>query len=217
MNLKDVERRAWRSTFQDGLLDIFLGLLLLAMAAGAWISDNDFSRGLHMGVFIGLEVGALLAFWLGKRFITVPRMGLVKFGPKGKARKRRALWVGTGSVLVGLAFLVISLVVRGDQSQRMLWDVIIPVGYVLNMLVIFSLGAYFLDVERLYFIGLMYALPIPMDMLQRGLVGVDLTFLAFGIPAVVVLVMGGIVLRRFLRNHPIPVEAPSGEGEGNDE
>jgi hypothetical protein len=217
MNLKDVERRAWRSTFQDGLLDIFLGLLLLAMAISAWMSDNDFSWGWQMGVFVGLDVGAMLAFWLGKRFITVPRMGLVKFGPKGKARKRGALWVGTASALVGLAFLVISLVVRGGRSERILWDVIIPVGYVLNMLVIFSLGAYLLDVERLYLVGLMYALPIPLDMLQRRLAGVDMTFLAFGIPAVVVLVMGGIVLRRFLCNHPIPVEAPSGEGGGNDE
>ena len=32
INLKELERRAWRSVFQDGLWDIYLGLLLMAMA-----------------------------------------------------------------------------------------------------------------------------------------------------------------------------------------
>jgi len=39
INLKELERKAWRSVFQDGLWDIFLGLLLLAMAIGALLSD----------------------------------------------------------------------------------------------------------------------------------------------------------------------------------
>ena len=30
INLKALEKKAWRSVFQDGLWDIFLGLLLMA-------------------------------------------------------------------------------------------------------------------------------------------------------------------------------------------
>jgi hypothetical protein len=212
VTLKDIERKAWRSTYQDGLLDIFLGLLLLAMAVGAWLSDSGFVWGLQMGVFVGLEIGALLAFFLGKKFITVPRLGLVRFGPKGKTRKKRAVWLGAASALVGLAVFGLALVANGNLREQLLWEVIIPAAYVLNMLVVFSLGAYFLDVARLYVVGLMVALALPLDMLMREVFDADLTFLAFGIPAMVVLVMGTVVLVRFLRAYPMPEE-----GAGHDD
>jgi hypothetical protein len=214
MNLKEIERKAWRSTYQDGLLDIFLGMLLLAMAVGAWLSDSDFVWGLQTGVFVGLEMGALLVFILGKRLITVPRLGLVRFGPKGKARQRRGVWLGAASALVGLAVLAIALIAKGNLEERLLWEVIIPAAYVLNMLVVFSLGAYFLDVPRLYLVGLMYALALPLDMLLRAVFNADLTFLAFGAPAMVVLAMGAAVLVRFLRAYPLPAGEEGGGDDG---
>ncbi len=213
MNLKEIERKAWRSTYQDGLLDIFLGLLLLAIAAGAWMSDSGFMWGLQTGVFVGLEMGALLVFILGKRLITIPRAGLVRFGPKGKARQRWGVWLGAASAVVGLAVLGIAVAANGHLGERLLWEVIIPAAYVLNMLVVFSLGAYFLDAPRLYVIGLMYALALPLDMLLRAIFNADLTFLAFGIPALVVVVMGAVVLVRFLTAYPLPV----GEEGGSDD
>lgn len=213
MNLKEIERKAWRSTYQDGLLDIFLGLLLLAIAAGAWMSDSGFMWGLQTGVFVGLEMGALLVFILGKRLITIPRLGLVRFGPKGMARQRRGVWLGAASAVVGLAVLGIAVAANGNLEERLLWEVIIPAAYVLNMLVVFSLGAYFLDAPRLYVIGLMYALALPLDMLLRAIFNADLTVLAFGIPAMVVVVMGAVVLVRFLNAYPLPV----GEEGGSDD
>jgi hypothetical protein len=77
-----------------------------------------------------------------------------------------------------------------------------------NAMVVFSLGAYFLDFSRLYLIGVMYALPVPLDIVFRKFSDIDLSFIAFGVPAMVILIVGLVVFTRFLRDYPLlPEEA----------
>jgi hypothetical protein len=211
INLKELERRAWRSVFQDGLWDIYLGLLLLAMAIGALLSDAGIaSETGSLLAHIGLVVLAMLGLWAGKRFITLPRLGRVKFGSKGKARKKQAMLLLLFSALVGaVLFVFIWLILRQGRTEGLPLQLIVPIIWSVNALVIFSLGAYFLDYERLYLIGVMYAVAVPADRLLRELVGLDLTFLAFGVPATVILIIGALILIRFLRDYPVPDEEVS--------
>jgi hypothetical protein len=207
INLKEIERRAWRSTFQDGLWDIYLGLLLLAMAIGAWMSDIGASKSLSYGIYAGLMGLAMLVLWAGKRFITIPRMGRVKFGPKAKARKKKARLLLTVSVVVGLLlFLFIWLAVMGGRSPGLSLRLIAPLVWTVNVLIVFGLGGYFLDFKRLYLIGLMYALAVPLNEALRALSGLDLSLLAFGLPALVILGTGLVVFVRFVRHYPLPSE-----------
>jgi hypothetical protein len=37
----------------------------------------------------------MLVLWAGKKLIAVPRIGRVKFGTKGRVRKRRIRWILT--------------------------------------------------------------------------------------------------------------------------
>lgn len=214
INLKELERKAWRSVFQDGLWDIYLGLLLMAMAIGVLLSNTGMSKVLHSLIYLGLLVLAMLILWAGKRFITLPRLGRVKFGPKGKARQRKARVIAAISVLVGaVLFVIIWLAVKGNWAQGLPLHFIIAVVWVANMLVVFSLGAYFLHYERLYLIGAMYALPLPVDMLLNQMTDIDLTPIVFAVPAAAILVMGLVVLVRFLREYPVPdTEGPPSEG-----
>jgi hypothetical protein len=208
INLKELERKAWRSYFQDGLWDIYLGLLLLAMAVWALLSDVGFSESWGMTILIGLEVLAMLVLWAGKKFITVPRMGRVKFGPKRKARLNWVRVVLLLSVLVGAGVFVAALAVRSNRPEGLNTALIFPVAWVVNMIIVFSLGAYFLDFSRLYLIGVMYALPVPLDILFRKFADIDLSFIAFGVPAMVILIIGLVVFTRFLRDYPLlPEEA----------
>ena len=89
INLKELERKAWRSVFQDGLWDIYLGLLLMALAIYALLSKTKLPEAQQMVIYIGLMAASMLVLWAGKRFITLPRMGRVKFGPRGKTRRRK--------------------------------------------------------------------------------------------------------------------------------
>jgi hypothetical protein len=212
VNLKELERKAWTSYFQDGLWDIYLGLLLLAMAVSALLSDVGFSESWGMTILIGLEVLAVLVLWVGKKLITVPRMGRVKFGPKRKAKLSWVMVILFISVLVGAGVFLVASAMRGNRPGWLNAAFFAPAVWVVNALVVFSLGAYFLDFSRLYLIGVMYALAMPLDIVFRKVTDIDLSFIAFGIPAMVILIVGLVMLARFLRDYPI---SAAGTLEGN--
>ena len=215
INLKELERKAWKSFFQDGLWDIYLGLLLMAMAVSALLSDAGLSEAWHYTIYIGLILVSAVILWTGKKFITVPRMGRVKLGPKGKARKKKSMILLVASLLVGAAFFLLALATKDRRPEWLDVSLVFPAGYVLNMLVVFSLGAYFLDFNRLYLIGLMYALPVPVDILLHELAGIDATFFAFAVPAAVVLTIGIVLFVRFLRDYPVPAVPAEVTGDGD--
>jgi hypothetical protein len=214
ISLKELERKAWRSAFQDGLWDLYLGTLLMILAILVLLSRTNMPEGRLIPIHLGLMGLAMLALWAGKRFITVPRMGRVKFGPRGKARRRKASLLLAISVLVGVVVFVITwLALKGNWPGGLPLRFIIPAVWAMNMLVLFSLGAYFLDYERLYLIGVLFALPVPVDFWLYELAGVKLGFIAFAVPAAVILTMGLVVFIRFLRDYPPPAkESPPAEG-----
>ena len=209
ISLKELERKAWRSVFQDGLWDIYLGLLLLAMAIGALLSDIGVPEAWHMTIYGTLMVLSMLVLWAGKKFITVPRMGRVKFGPKRKAKLNWVRVVLLLSVLVEAGVFVAGLAMRGNRLEQLSVAFFFPAAWVVNAIVVFSLGAYFLDFSRLYLIGVLYALPVPLDMTFHEFAGIDLTFFAFAVPAAAILLMGTVVFIRFLRDYPVVSEEAS--------
>ena len=211
INLKELERKAWTSYFQDGLWDIYLGLLLLAMAIGALLSDIGVPGAWHMTIYGTLMVLSMLVLWAGKKFITVPRMGRVKFGPKRKAKLNWVRVVLLLSVLVGAGVFVAGLAMRGNRPGWLNAAFFFPAAWVVNAIVVFSLGAYFLDFSRLYLIGVLCALPVPLDMMFHEFAGIDLSFIAFGVPAIIILIVGLVMFVRFLRDYPVvPEEASYG-------
>ena len=100
ISLKDLERRAFRSTFQDGLWDIFLGLLLLNMGGGTLLGGSGISPVWSMVALTAFAGAVLLFFWAGKKFFTTPRLGSVEFGPQRKSKLKRVRVVLFLSVLM---------------------------------------------------------------------------------------------------------------------
>lgn len=217
INLKEIEQRAWKSTFQDGLWDIYLGLLLLGMAISGVLSDIGTPKIFYYAIYIGMLVLAMAILWAGKRFISVPRIGTAKFSAKRKTKLNWVRGLLVLSVVVGLiAFGVAVLVKSGYWREWFRPTIFFPAIWVMNALVVFSLGAYILDFKRLYIIGVLYALPVPVDMMLLERTGLDLSFAAFGVPALAILIMGTVVLIRFLRDYPVPEEEHSEEGVHSD-
>ncbi len=212
INLKEIERKAFRSYFQDGLWDLYLGGMLLVMGSGPVIGGMLESRGesyamWSLAVMVALVAVLFGAFWAAKKFITVPRMGLVKFGPGGRVRRVRVTIVAAVSVLVGLViFFSILSAVRTDSSWRALLGAIVPTAYALNMLLVFGLWGYFWSFERLYLIGLLYALPLPLMIGLDELLGIRIGYAAFAVPGAIILAMGTVVFIRFLRDYPLGKE-----------
>ena len=205
INLKELQRKAWRSTFQDGLWDIFMGLLLLNIAiftlADEYLANDD----LQIVLFIGGEVVVMLFLWTGKRFVTVPRIGKAKFGQFGKVRRSKVKLLSFASVLIGLiVFLIFEGLSEDGQIAGLSRVYIVAIGWVLNAMLMFGLAGYLLDFNRLYLIGAMYALAFPLDILIRELLQTDRwAFYTYAFPASIILAVGIIVFIRFLKKYPV--------------
>ncbi len=205
INLKEIERRAWRATFEDGLWDIYLGLILLSMGLSHLLDQLVMTEGLRTTIYVSVMVAAMLFLVLGKRFITVPRIGQAKFGPERQKRRRKTALVLFISVLFGLGVWFVSAFFgAGQPDPTLTWRPIVPVVYVLNVLVVFGLMGYFMEFERLYFIGLMFAIPMPLDLYLRTKWQVDIGVGLYGLSAAAVILVGAVYLVRFLRTNPLP-------------
>jgi hypothetical protein len=210
LDLKQLERKAFRSTFQDGLWDIFLGLLLLNMGGGTLLGGSGMSplwSMILLTVFAGL---VLVLFWAGKKCITTPRIGSVKFGPQRKSKLKRVRGVLFLSVLMGLLMFLWGLGAWSGRLPYLLAELPIP-AYVwaVQCVVVFGVAAYFMDVTRFYLYGVLYALPFPLGILlarNTVLSGTHSMALTFGSAGGIMVLIGVLLFIRFVRRYPKPAQ-----------
>jgi hypothetical protein len=216
LSLKELERKAFRSTFQDGLWDIFLGLLLLNMGGGTLLGGSGMSPLWSMVVLTAFVCAVLALFWAGKKYVTAPRMGLVEFGPQRKSKLRRVRVVLFLSVLVGVLMFLWGLGAWSGRLPYVLAELPIP-AYVwaLQCVVVFSVAAYFMDVTRFYIYGVVYAVPFPLGILlahNTELTGALSMAITFGTAGGILVLIGVVLFVRFLRRYPLPAEGPARRG-----
>ena len=209
LSLKQLEQKAYRSFFKDGLWDISLGTLLLALAVGTAISRLGITD-LHV-ITLSLYLVATAVLVVGKRYITVPRLGAVRFGSARKARLSVSALILVGSALFGLVlFLLFSdRLVPGWLSGRMIGLIV----FGLNALIVFSLLAHFLDFSRLYGYAVLWALAFPASeavAAHTPLSGAFAFLFTIGGFSAVMLGIGIVLLVRFLRGYPIATQPAIG-------
>ena len=108
LNLKEIERKAFRSTFQDGLLDICISTVFGSMALMEFVVVKDETRWLFLVLaFLGVFAGQLI-FWVGKKFVTLPRMGQVKFGEIRRKRNKTLTLILTVVVLLQVGIVLLT-------------------------------------------------------------------------------------------------------------
>lgn len=191
-SLKEIERRAYRSTFSDGVYDIQFGLIFMIFALIAVFEVVGISR------FLGysLLLLALVLPWLGKRYITIPRMGHVEFGGKRKKRKL-VIWIVAAVVAVLILPLVIMIVRQGQWSAlgwRLIAMIVAP---------LFVLAVYTTDFPRLYIYAAFLFFGFVLSELLESLVGIPMNaVLGFGVPGVVITGVGLTLMVKFIKNHP---------------
>jgi hypothetical protein len=197
--LKEIERKAWKSCYQDGMWDIFLGLVLLSFGIIPLL--EEFGVPDILGYIIVFAPTYIL-FYAGKKYITVPRGGIVKFGPTRKMKNFKLVLILLISVIFGL---VVMLLTTTDlfpyKTEISIW----PIIFAINALIVLSLMAYFLDFPRLYIYSIFFATSIFLVEISRSHVGsMYNTILGFGLPGVVMVLVGLLHLIRFIRRYPLP-------------
>jgi hypothetical protein len=169
LNLKELERRAFRSTYQDGLWDVYFGLIVICMSIFIYRPASGYSP-LNIVLMMSAVAVAYALFWAGKKFITLPRVGQVQFGAQRKRRKLILVIVMSGVVLVQVIFLIFQFMVWTNPEWSARYRNILPDRDIMDLIVA-SIGAlfvgpsmilvaYFLDFTRGYFIAVMIALAV---------------------------------------------------------
>jgi hypothetical protein len=183
---------------EDGLADIAIGFVFLGW--GVLLVDK------LPGLFALLGPIAWAIWYLGKRFLTVPRIGIIEPSQKMENRLRN---------------LAISLIVLGVAA---LAGVLLAVGRGGSFLADYSLGflglvfaagiclvAFLLAANRLYVYAMMLFVAFAGGQALNDVVSTLDTFVLPVITAGALVVFSGlVVLVRFLQKYPIPATEEAG-------
>jgi hypothetical protein len=211
ISLKEIERKAFSSTFQDGLWDLYLGLQLLAWGLALLLEEIVPLSDWWVAVLAAPLMLVYLAVFAAKKYITAPRIGHVKFGSKRKAKVKGVAAMTFVILLLGL--FVGALWWGGTKTGLPEWVAGIPLPPVIWMVLLitaFSLAAYFLDFSRLYLYGVLYAISLPTRIIlkQNPALG-SISLIAYFVSGSVMVLIGAVLFIRFLREYPLRIVAAS--------
>ncbi len=196
-NLKEIERRAYMSYHQDGLLDIFAGLYILGFGLGIIIDVlYEFGFGVIMPAILIITV---LPIWIeAKRKITMPRIGFVNFGTRG-ANKLNAVFIGTLVAGLGAFFVFTFATLQGESLQWL--DLIVQNGMLIvgfGTLVVCVLFGYTMGLKRLYAYGLLAAIALVIGYFM----GIFFAYIIFAL-GLAVTITGFALLINFVKKYPL--------------
>jgi len=192
IDLKEIERKAYTSYHQDGVIDVTIAVIVLLFAI-IMLGDMPWLGGIG-GVSGILAVSLYAAF---KKFVTVPRLGYVKF-PQQRAQRMTgiALALGTLSALMGV---VVFFQTRSQGTPD--WLMLLIDNYMLTIGIavagLFLLGGYAFKTNRLYAYALLT--------LAMFTIGHFLSFpLYYYLAALgtIIMTIGIVLMIRFVQKYP---------------
>jgi hypothetical protein len=204
-HLKELERQAFRSTYQDGLWDLYFGLIVICMSIFIYRPASGYSP-LNIVLALSAMVVSYSLFWAGKKYITLPRMGKVQFGAQRQKRKRTLIIVLSVVVMIQVVLVSFQLLAWASPEVGTRFSSLLPNRNVMD-LVVASVGAlivgpsmilvaYFKDFPRGYFIAILIALAVfLMIYLNRPIYPIIIGTL-IALPGLVLFV-------RFLQKYPL--------------
>jgi len=197
-DLKKLEKQVYQSVFQDGIYDITWGLLMLALAFNPLLFHMGIPRNL---LFLGelLLAGGWLI--LGKRLITLPRIGIVKPAARRQQTARKVMITGIVFFLIIVLFIILKSVGILPNEPGSL--AMTPLSFSLLFLAVFTVLALVMSYYMLFIAGLLFALSIPVSELLYPVLGEPLDSLVpFGVSALIILTIGFFRLARFIQHYP---------------
>jgi Na+/proline symporter len=204
--LEALEQKAWTSMFQDGLWEIFIGLLALTMAIGITLDELRVDDMVSRAIIYPMHFIGVPLIYFGKRYMTVPRIGRAKFSRSREARRINMMLMLLVSFLAVFGIWMFIAIFQPDTAH--LGSVIITA----LIFTVFSVLAYHFGLKRFYAVAVLMAIGEPMLVILRAQTDlVHVGFLAWGIPGIILLIMGSVALGQFLKRYPVPGKGAVGE------
>jgi len=213
VDLKQLEKNAFKSNFQDGLWDIYLGVLLLQMGLWSLLDGYPLSEFWEIVILLGTVSVTLAAFIVMKKYVIMPRMGVASFSTERKRKKRKVTVVLSLSVGMGIGMYVAAMIFGNGSNPAGEYSWLIPAGlFFLSSVIVFSLMAYYLDYTRAYLYGWLYGLSFVLNIALAEMVGISWPLFTF-LSAAIMIGIGLVLFVRFMISHPILAEEPDIYGE----
>jgi hypothetical protein len=209
-NLSDVEQRVKRYWYTDGIGELIGGgmfiLLGVYFALQEFLGQNSLVGGILQVSLILVMIGGM---WISRKLVTTlktrltyPRTGYVEYHVDERNLKSRRIWVFL------LAFTISALTmifVRLFQS----FDSIVAVTGVAVGVILVILRAKISGLTRFYVLGavsILLGLALSVSRLPNGYsLG-----LFYGLMGLSFMLSGGLTLRRYLDENPLPLEQQNG-------
>ncbi len=110
IGLRQLENKSWRANQQDGLFDLCLAVLFLGLAMGSLAEFLHGPEIINLVVLMVIQLGGVLALCLGRRKITAPRIGRVKFAAPRRRRNRTTIIVLGACVAITVLIVVLTAI-----------------------------------------------------------------------------------------------------------
>lgn len=195
IDLVETERRSFRSATDTGLWDIGVAAMASMFAVVPFWSASlgDFWSSV---AYVPVLLVVFLALrWVRDRYV-MPRVGVARFGAYRRARLRRFTAV---MLVVNVVALALGVVAAFRFDAGMSWAY--PFAFGLSILVMFSAAAYFMEIPRFFFYGLLLigGSLVGEELFRRGQVTHHGYPVVFGSAAVVIATVGLVRLLGVLR------------------
>jgi len=209
VDLQALERKAFRSTQNRGLVEIYLGVLLLLVSLFMTLLDLDVPILPAMGVYLVLVVSTCGVYTYLRKKLASRRVGSARFGERRQRRVRVVHYVMMAGALV-LATLVVSTpYILGHPPAFLSGILLLAILVSLQIGVVFIAMAWYLDSPRYLFSGFLVAASVFADLAIRESIHHGMSYLTYGAAGLILILVGAIWMRQFLREHP-PVEVEGG-------
>ena len=150
-------------------------------------------------------IGFGLAFFiLSKKYLITPRIGIVKFGRKRKARKKKTAII----LSVNIVFLVILLLLNlslSRENNNLPYNIVVLLEGLLFLTVPLCIVAYFLQFTRLYFYALVLGCGFFLADISSLIIPIPFNFLfTYMLLGGIIMIIGIIYLIRFIKKYQLP-------------
>jgi len=205
---KSQGKYTFTNNYQDGLTDLLLGMVLMALGAAPVLEHLKPLSGLWEGL---LFLAVLVLYLAGVYFIKLPRAAAQM--PPGQPKSRNLstlIYAAIVFIVLGLlagAYFALDIPLRTGRRSALFW--LTPALWVVLFGISICLLAYFLDVQRFYIYAFLYAISSPIQLgLRVNRIPYTLTYSGYYLPALIILAVGSIYLVRYLRQ---PILAKSSQ------
>jgi hypothetical protein len=206
INLNEIKRQVYLYYSEDGLVDLAIGIVIFGFGALLLVDQPAF-----VGVLGSIP---LLVWYLGKHYLTMPRMGSIQ---PSTAMKKRFSGFFTMIVIIGIGLFVLYLLSWGSGMRLNAGDSLPLTSYILALAIAAPLSLFgfvlalaisaiglMMKTNRYYIYGLLVFIAMSLgEFLNRTVESIDVFLLAVIIAGVLIIISGIIVLSRFLAKYPV--------------